>query len=537
MNDSLIVKYKTDDFEVDYDITSLQLIQEEYGLSKNKSPEISSLDELIDANEQTIEKLNHDIYNLTNHADKWDYIVAVSSGIITGLVDSFIIGKFTFVSEEGKPDAYKQTNEFIEKYAKLRGYKGDGLNGAISFLEKKFPVDQDNLFSGKHYSSTKLHHLEDLAHHPTPLGLLSAVIVKFIRVATFVNKDGKWTFDIADTNPKQLAKIWLPIILSAFLSWLVNIAETKYSEKSQKETPKPIKAILGLMAKAPAIIEVLKVADNWFGHLVSDMGGSKNTPGKGQGIPGLMVSLLKELSSLPFLKDTGLPAAVSDMYSKEKINFRTENDFVNLKRQAVPVLINEGIVRIFYFVRHLAIEKGEKENWKDVNWHNVIPFGNRTVVRMMTISTGTMTTIDIADAAIRSSIENGANVYNPKLYIDFVMRINIVGIGRLFLSVGEDVYMGHSRKYKILEKLNLQNKVLMLHDAKIFYLQQGSWEEAKNTMSEIAKLEEVAALSMVIYMKKTEELYENWNVVENSDFFDLSQNDPEFKNKMLDYLN
>ena len=38
------------------------------------------------------------------------------------------------------------------------------------------------------------------------------------------------------------------------------------------------------VAMTPALLEIAKCADNWFGHLVSDMGGSKNTAGGGMGM-------------------------------------------------------------------------------------------------------------------------------------------------------------------------------------------------------------------------------------------------------------
>ena len=116
------------------------------------------------------------------------------------------------------------------------------------------------------------------------------------------------------------------------------------------------------MAASPAVIEVLLIAHNWFGHLVSDMGGSKNTAGGGMGIPGLFLSLLKELASIPPLNMTPLSEVVSDFYSKDKFDMRTELAIVeHLGKQAIPVILNEAIVRTFYFVRRLITEKQKCE--------------------------------------------------------------------------------------------------------------------------------------------------------------------------------
>ena len=91
----------------------------------------------------------------------------------------------------------------------------------------------------------------------------------------FVDKDGHWHLEILETDTKKLAKLWIPVLVSGILRWLVYVAESKYLEKEGKELPKPVQKLLNTVAYTPGIIEVLKVAMNWFGHLVSDMAGSK----------------------------------------------------------------------------------------------------------------------------------------------------------------------------------------------------------------------------------------------------------------------
>ena len=91
------------------------------------------------------------------------------------------------------------------------------------------------------------------------------------------------------------------------------------------------------------------------------MGGSKNTPGEGMGIPGLFLSLLKEISSIPGVNKTALPKLVNDWYKNDKFDMRKETacinvatqTFNNIAKQMLPVLINEILVRGFYFVRRI----------------------------------------------------------------------------------------------------------------------------------------------------------------------------------------
>lgn len=497
-----ITSLKTSDgeLEVEYEIISNIETDAVSSVRKDINIFISELDDRLAKNQAVLDELNSNIDRLTNHADGFDYTISACSGVLCGFIDSFFVGEFNF--EELKADSNKHVNKFVEKYAKLNGWNGEGrLKSAVEFLEKKFPVDQDNVWKSSGISSTRLHHLEDLAHHPTPCGLFFAIVVSFFRCAVFVDKDGKWHLEILETDIKKLAKLWIPILVSGILRWLVYVAESKYLEKEGEELPKPIRKLLKAIAYTPGILDVLKVAINWFGHLVSDMAGSKQTAGGGMGIPGLFLSLLKELSSLPYIRNTSLPKIVSDWYSKDKFDMRAELAIVEfVGRQSVPVILNECIVRTFYFVRHLIDEKQKAIEWNAINWNKVVPWGNRTINRMLTIATGVFTTVDVADAAIRSVIKNGGNMYNPKLYLDFVLRVNFVGLGRFAIAVGTDIYMGVKREKLRKERMFRQSEQLILSTTKVFYKQADMWISAKDTSEAIDKMEE-AALVSVKYMK------------------------------------
>ena len=152
------------------------------------------------------------------------------------------------------------------------------------------------------------------------------------------------------------------------------------------------------------IIEIAKCADNWFGHLVSDMGGSKNTAGGGMGIPGIFISLLYELSGLPIFKDSGLPEFLNDLYVNRKWDFRHEYAYIEAAgKQTVPIIFNEILVRTGFFVTRLALEIKKQNGLKGINWNNVIPFQNRTVDRMLTVASLTFTAVDTADAGVRAA--------------------------------------------------------------------------------------------------------------------------------------
>ena len=488
-------------FEIEYEIVSL---------SSNSNDIIASdlrnIEERISANQERIDNLNIDIDRLTNYADEWDYIVAAASGLLTGMIDAFFVGEFNF--DAMKADSHKHVNHFVEKYAKLTGYKdnGRGLKGAIEYLEEKFPVNQDNIWKGL-FSSTKHHHLDDFAHHPTILGLIASIGVTFFKSAFFVDNKGKWHYaSIDEIDTKQLLLNWCPLIISGILRWIVYMTESKYLEKYDKELPKPLHNLLLLISYSPAVVKILSHTSKWFGHLVSDMGGSKNTPGGGMGIPGLFVSTLKELSSLPILKDTRLPQYVGDLYAKGKWDMRSELAILEYAgKQSIPVILNELFVRTFYFVRHLIGEYRQNSDWKKVNWDNVIPWSNRTINRMLTIASGTFVAVDVADAAIRSATKS---VDPTTFFANLALRLNFVGVGRFAIAIGTDVYMGYKcNKYRN-ERMHIQNEQLMLYNAKLYYKQAGMWIAAKDANDAIERLLETSKQAMACAQESISDINE-----------------------------
>ena len=116
----------------------------------------------------------------------------------------------------------------------------------------------------------------------------------------------------------------------------------------------------------------------------------------------------------------------------------------------LPVALNELFVRTFYFVRRLQKELNGKTTFDEVNWKAVLPFNNRTVDQMITVSSLTFSFADTADAAIRSAIESGGNfvLFSGK----FACRFNYVGAGRAVVAVGKELSNEQKEAQLIHEK-------------------------------------------------------------------------------------
>ena len=359
---------------------------------------------------------------LSSQADTIDYLVSVASGVLCGLLDVLWVGDFNL--ERGREIASDKVETFVKRAAKLTGCESDDLNTAVKHLEKLFPIPSDG--NTPAFGGGLQHHLRDFAHHPTIVGLMFSLLTQFTYKSYGTDTAGM--FIIVDVPEKSRPFIGMDT---------------------------PTKILYGTLI--------------WFFHLVSDMAGSSSSAGKtgGTGIPGPILALAKELSVLPFFRDMeigeyGISPFLSKLFNGTLLAQHDENGKIimdtvlkfdlrgelgvvsELGRQALPVVANECIVRGFYFIRRFATELKENhirslDEIRHVNWCNVIPAGNPTIARMLTIATGVFTTVDVGDAIISQK---------------YWVSINYVGIGRFAVAIGEDVSWGlKARKVKDIKAM------------------------------------------------------------------------------------
>lgn len=474
MENILSYRLELDDQAVEYDILAPGQVNPTEG-------KLADIEARIAENEALIESVNKDIDKWTAHTDKIDNLVAVASGVVAGLIDSFFVGEFDL--RGGTQWGQEKVESFVKKTAKKQGYNGDSLSGAIKSLEDKYPIPADSatdIFGGG-----KQHHLRDFSHHPTPVGLLFSMMTQFTGMVYGTNTAG------------------------------VFIVE-----------PVPDKSLIGV--DLPRKIAIGTV--NWFFHMVSDVAGSSGSVAMGSigtGLPGPIVSLLKELSCLPIFKKVNAAGNkqfsvwISKLFNGTLLADRDETGKIikggelrfdlraemgvlhELGRQAIPILINEAVVRIFYFVRRLCIEFKDIEihSLKDFihkpDWKKILPFNNRTITRMLTISTGTFVAVDLADASIRALVKTGPT---PAFFAEMVLRVNFVGIGRFALSLVSEGRMEHKKSRARDERIRLMAETTSLLQAKVFYKEEGMWVMAENAQEAVCELERSCEAASSIIM-------------------------------------
>ena len=347
-----------------------------------------------------------------DEADKLDYIVAVSSGVLAGLIDLFYVGAFSLdrASEWGK----EQIDQVVKKVARIEGCQGDVLSDAIKTLEKNHPLAADG--GTNNFGGGLQHHLRDFSHHFSIGGLFFSIFTQFTGLVVGTDKAG--------------ARVVIPVPESHRVCIGKNFQE---------------KIAFGTIG--------------WFFHMVSDMAGSSGSLMGGTGIPGPLISFMKELSALPFFKysgdgDMGFRLWVTKLFngalladhdesgkiikdSVRKFDLRTEIGILGeAGRLTIPVLINQCVVRGFYFCRRLAREIRDLDirgigDLGRIAPEDVLPWGTPAMRRMVTVSSGVFTGVDIADAAVRA--------IKSKDPITFFLRVNYVGAATFVIACVVDV--------------------------------------------------------------------------------------------------
>ena len=360
------------------------------------------------------EKLDDDIKWDSNvdEADKLDYMVAVSSGVISGLIDVFFVGELSLdrASEWG----VEKVEKIVMKVARTEGYAGDDLNDAIKTLEKKYPLAADGCINN--FGGGKQHHLRDFSHHFSIGGLFFSIFTQFTGLVVGSNTAG-----------------------------------TLYIEP----VPESHRVFIGKNFQEKIAFGTI----GWFFHMVSDMAGCSGSLTGGTGVPGPLVSFMKELSALPFFRDAsdgdmGFRLWVSKLFngtlladydengkiikdSVKKFDLRMEIGILGeIGRQTIPVLINQCVVRGFYFCRRLVREIKDLDIY-DIDGlgriapEDILPWGTPAMRRMVTVSSGVFTGVDVADAAVRALL--------TKEPVTFFLRINYVGIATFVVACVVDV--------------------------------------------------------------------------------------------------
>lgn len=339
------------------------------------------------------------IKELKPNCDKLDYILAASSGALCGVIDIFLVGK------PGESPLGDITDKWFAArtmdFAKLchpDKKSFDSLESALRFLEKEFKVPYDQTGLGDagravFNLNAKNHHFKSLAHNPSLLGLFFSILDQFTNTSHFVTQ-----------------------------GQLISLQQADDKWKLQGENI-PSKLFCGFI--------------NWFGHLISDVSGSQSSAkagNRGMGIPSPLWTWMNDIIAIK--AKFGVDVTETDRAMNElALNiFEKGYDARFQTIQAIPVFLNDLLVRLIYAVRRLFryfSEIPESDRSFGLMWKKCEPFSNPTIKRMLTVAHGTFCLVDLGDAVGKSFV-SGIGTFN---IVEFVLNLNIVGVSRFAISL------------------------------------------------------------------------------------------------------
>lgn len=509
MNQLMTYQTKVDDDVIEFEVIEPQYFKETSDERlKMLEREGKLLDFAIEDIDRQIEEISGEINYLTNHSDGFDYAVAVCSGLIAGLIDSFFVGEFDFdgakqsvnkafdklVLERAKnikiEDALKEAKEKYGKkgedlpkevIAQIISRIEDTFNNnpnpadAIETFAKKYKIPIDFFMQGlKQDESTATFHLDELMHHPSIIGLTISILSQFTKTG-FFQEQNSIPFEVDSAKHELVGK--------------------------------------GLREK------LICAVVNWLGYLINDTvsGNLDKSEAPLVKLPEPFVSVLKELGTLPVFQQNNLPDIFSyllnndnELLKQYRLNLGNELEIgKEIARQAIPVFVDEILVRTVYLARRFLKYGKNVTDLSEIPWKDVLPIGNRTIARMITISLGTMEVIDITDAAIRGVIEaekagvagaeagaaagpygaaaGAATFSTAAFWKTFALRVNYVGVGSFAVAGYVDSSMGLQRQELLSERIALYDRKIAGLNGKMYFKEAEMWvsaEEAGKSVEE-----------------------------------------------------
>lgn len=201
---------------------------------------------------------------------------------------------------------------------------------------------------------------------------------------------------------------------------------------------------------------------------------------EGTGLPGPMMSFLKELSSIPGIRNIAgkdekgynkFSVFCSKLFNgtmlgeydnngniikggELKFDLRTELGIGHealISKQHLPVALNELLVRGFYSVRRFLDELKDNaaanlDDLSSIDPSLFLPWKSRALTHMLMLSAATFSVIDITCAGVKAALKNKGN--KSGFAVDFIQGINFFGTGRLTVAAGSELGIGVAKLYE-----------------------------------------------------------------------------------------
>lgn len=390
--------------------------------------------------------------NSFEQMDKWDYVTAISSGVLCGTLDNIFVKEYT-LDEAGAWKAeltgiftkqimskklnlekiglgsidiskfdFKQlgiSQKDIEKYGLNRlgidirdigelsaeeRYSRNSVKKSIKIYKNKF-AEIDNYFNNK-----RIEQYQDCIEYVTRIpGIkgLAYVLTNYFTGSEFI---------LADEIPEEdeLNKFLQERLFNCVFIWGMGVLKAKAQDVSEAgDIPEPLFALFNYLFQLPQIQELINSSDSVMMANAVDWFVTKKEQ---------------------FFEGINNVKADADRFKNALSSKNVTSEF--------PILLNEAIVRGIYSIRRFFMEASRCEiasfgDLRKLELTNFLPIRKPILMRMITFSSGTFTAIDLSGAAIKAAIKNGG--INENFVADTLTNINFVGVIRFGMTLGQDI--------------------------------------------------------------------------------------------------
>lgn len=390
---------------VEYD----KLDDEHYAFSYNPTDDIAvNMIETERPTEET-EFIDADFEPGMRESDKPYYVVAACVGLLTGVLSE--LGLDAKALEAINTWDPKKAKELLVKVSRAAGYKGDKYKGACAFLKKAIVPEVQHVVPAPIAAFAKTY-LSELTNHPSLAGLAFSIATQFSGYKYCLDADGS-------IGKKKVPKYYVrgktveEKIFFALFYWVFGLA-------------------YGAWASKRMILEELKIPKAILG-IIKEFSKSKGVElALGTDKPEEWISKWLKEAFMPSEKQKTAVAAVDaakEKFDLEKLAVATlKDEYAHI----TMVLVNECILRAFYFIRKFTLEiktidLKSPEQILELDYESLIPRNNRVVTRMSLIASAAYLGVNVATVSVK---EIGAAHMGPHAGAKVLLTgINVAGVG------------------------------------------------------------------------------------------------------------
>ena len=402
--------------------------------------------------------LNHQILEVEEQLKEYtltltsvDYAAAVICGILSGGIDALWIGETPF--QQSAQKAFSGQLKEITQTVLKRVMESKPLPSLTPSFQKAVAPG----------ALGDIPFLSDLAQRISPTGLGAAILLQLSAGGLLsFSKDNIRLFPADLDNQvseSEKAVLVLAAIVIGVMKWLQTASTEDHDREDFPVRFSTLDKVRDLVRSSAGFGKFLTLIERWQKQLPNEFikaktaNSEKNAAKPAYGKESIFLTFFTMLGSAPGLEHTGLAAAMRLQMESKRIGLNKIPVVNSLTKQTVPVLLNETLVRTFFFATRLAKELAITEDVNAITWDHVLPFNNRNVDRMMVFSSTTLSLADTTDALIHAALDSEGNavLFGAR----FVSRFNLVAAGRAVVAVCLDVAEDHAEMELLIQKRRL----------------------------------------------------------------------------------